>query len=85
MSDLDLAIKHAAQLFKRNEEETLATRMEFASKLQLMAHEATTIGLYRTAHRIKDAAREVGWEISGEPTPQSERARMYAYTPGVKP
>jgi hypothetical protein len=59
-------------------------QLQFASDLQLMAHKAGSLGLYRTMHRIKDAAREVGWELSGEPTPKSERKRMYCETPGVR-
>jgi hypothetical protein len=58
--------------------------MDFAAKLGRMVEECHRLGLHRTAHRLHDAEREIGWEITNTPMPESERKRMYCQTDGVK-
>lgn len=58
--------------------------LEFANRLALMAEEASRLKLYRTMHRIKDAARECGWDMQDRDMPATERKRMYCNVQGVK-
>lgn len=47
-------------------------RQSFASDLVFLIDRARRLGLYRTSHRLHDAERELGWELAGQPMPETE-------------
>lgn len=48
----------------------LEARRDFCRRLAMMKHEAGTLGLFRTMHKLDLAVVEVGYEVAGEPTPK---------------
>lgn len=59
-------------------------QLDFTRRLVFFIDEARRLGLYKTSHRLHDAERELGWELSGTEMPESERKRMYCNVSGVK-
>jgi hypothetical protein len=51
-------------------------REDFVARLTLMKDEAYRLGLFRTARLIEIPIQEVGWELSGSPTPPEQKARQ---------